>query len=302
MEYNMANLKEFTHDYTERTVANYNTIYKLYLEEIENSSEEEIEDTFEVTQLINSLFGILIMPFESVKALKNGQMGANNMRDVNQKMKMVNPVAFEDLSNVIHELKDAHRFYDSYVKDYEDGIAEISFVHRLRNSLAHSGNNGLRFFPIGERDQEVSKITSIIFCDEEKNGKGDSFVAELSVTQVERVVRSLAAIFGNFPDFADFYDLAAYQQTIQSMRHKMASVYEGIFEFDKRHKRKVENKCNGNLRIEKIDDYKQRGYTLVFDEMDFFTWIFQSEGKIKLVGPEEACKKMGRMVRAALQN
>ena len=300
MEYNMTNLKEFTHDYTERTLANYNTIYNLYLKERENLAEDEIEDAFEVTQLINSLFGILIMPFESVKALKKGQMGANNMREINQKMREIDPVAFNDLTKVIQELKDAHHFYDSYVKDYEDGIAEISFVHRLRNSLAHSGNNGLRFFPIGEGNQEVNRIKSIIFCDEERNGKGESFVAELSVEQVERVVRSLAAIFGNFSEFEDFYDLAAYHQTIQSMRHKMESVYEGVFEFDKRLRNKVENKCNGNLRVEKVGDNRQRGYTLVFDEMDFFTWIFQSKGKIKLIGPEEARKKMEQMVRATI--
>ena len=147
MELNMINLKEFTHDYTARTMANYSTIFNAYLKEKKLQGEEEIEDVFEVTQLINSLFGILIMPFESVKALKKGQMGANNLRDVNQKMKEANETAFNDLSAVIQELKEAHHFYDSYIKDYEDGIAEIAFIHRLRNSLAQSGNNGVRFFP-----------------------------------------------------------------------------------------------------------------------------------------------------------
>lgn len=300
MEYNMTNLKEFTHDYTERTLANNNTIYNLYLKEREDHAEEKIEGAFEVTQLINSLFGILIMPFESVKALKNGQMGANAMREVNHKMKVADPIAFDDLAKVIQELKNTRHFYDSYVKDYEKEIAEISFVHRLRNSLAHSGNNGLRFFPIGEGSQEMSKIKSIIFCDEERNGKGESFVAELSVEQVERVVRSLATIFGKFSEFEDFYDLADYHKTIRSMRNKMESVFEGVFEFNKRIKGEIEKKYSGNLRVEKVDDNRQRGYTLVFDEMEFFSWIFRSNGKIKLIGPEEACKKMERMVRAAL--
>ena len=31
MELNMINLKEFTNDYTSRTIANYNTIYNAYL-------------------------------------------------------------------------------------------------------------------------------------------------------------------------------------------------------------------------------------------------------------------------------
>ena len=28
-------------------------------------------------------------------------------------------------------------FFEDFYKDYEDGIVEISFVYRLRNSLAH---------------------------------------------------------------------------------------------------------------------------------------------------------------------
>ena len=300
MELNMINLKEFTHDYTTRTMANYNTIYKAYLKEKEYHREEEIEGAFEVTQLINSLFGILIMPFESIKALKKGQVDANSLRDVNQKMKEADEIAFNDLSAVIQELKEAHLFYDSYIKDYEKGITEIAFIHRLRNSLAHSGNNGLRFFPIGECNQEVSMIKSIIFCDEEANGKGDSFVAELSVEQVERVVQSLSAIFGNFTDFADFYDLAAYQKTIRSMRNKMESVYEGIFEFDKKDRKKIERRFKGNLKVIQIDDNLLSGHTLVFDETEFLTWIFQSRGRYRLVGPEKARKEMNQMIQAVL--
>ena len=53
-----------------------------------------------------------------------------SMLDINQKMGAVDPVAFDDLTKVIQELKDTRHFYDSYIKDYEDGIAEISFVHR----------------------------------------------------------------------------------------------------------------------------------------------------------------------------
>ena len=53
-----------------------------------------------------------------------------SMLGINQKMGVVDPVAFDDLTKVIQELKDTRHFYDSYIKDYEDGIAEISFVHR----------------------------------------------------------------------------------------------------------------------------------------------------------------------------
>ncbi len=301
MEYNMTNLKEFTYDYINRTIANCNTIFQEYTKEKEYHKEEEIKEAFEVTQLINSLFGILIMPFESIKALKKGNMDANSLRDINQKMKETDEKAFNDLSAIIQELKEAHRYYDSYVKDYQDGITEIAFIHRLRNSLAHSGNNGLRFFPIGEANQEVNRITSIIFCDEENNGNGDSFIVELSVEQVKGVLESLSAIFSNFEDFVDFYGLEAYQKEIRSMRKTMDDVYEGIFDFDKRDLRKIQNKFKGNLRIEKNNDGSYRGYILVFDEIEFITWIFKSAGKYRLVGPEKAYKKMNNMAQAVLR-
>ena len=69
-----------------------------------------------------------------------------SMLGINQKMGVVDPVAFDDFTKVIQELKDTRHFYDSYIKDYEDWIVEISFVYRLRNSLAYNGNNDLRFF------------------------------------------------------------------------------------------------------------------------------------------------------------
>ena len=300
MEYNTINLKEFTHDYTTRTIANYNTIYQAYISGDGSCAENQEQSAFEVTQLINSLFGVLIMPFESTKALINNQMNANEMRKINQGMKEADVVAFNDLSSVIQELKEAKCFYDSYTNDYEKGIAEISFVHRLRNSLAHSGNRGLRFYPIGERDQDVGQIKSIIFCDEEKNGNGNCFIAELSVDQVKRIVNDLASIFGNFTEFEDYRDLREYQKTIRTMRKKMKGVYEGIFEFDKRDLREMEKKFKGNFRSEKIDDNKRRGYTLVFDELEFFTWIFRSKGRYKLIGPEEVCLRMNQMAQTII--
>ena len=292
MEYNMNSLKEFTQDYAERTIANFKAINKLH------KQEEKSGEVFEVTQLINSLFGILIMPFESVKATKNGQINPNTFRDINIKMEKANPEAFNDLSVVINELKEAHLLYDSYAKDFEKDVVEITFVHRLRNSLAHSGDKGLRFYPIGERDQKVGMIKSIIFCDEEKNAKGESFIAELTVEQVERVVKDLAAIFSNYSEFDNYHVLEDYQNEIDNMRKKMKNIYEGIFDFDKSDLKEVEKKFKLNLTKEKISDSSWRGRTMVFDEMDFLTWIFQSGGKYKLVGPEKACERFDEIVNS----
>ena len=96
MGYDTTNLKEFTCDYISRTMANYYTINNLQTNNDNNNSNE----VYEVTQLINSLFGILIMPFESIKALK-GNTDPNSFRDVNQKMAIADKAAFNDLSKLV---------------------------------------------------------------------------------------------------------------------------------------------------------------------------------------------------------
>lgn len=295
MEYNMTNLKEFTRDYISRTMANYNTINNLK----ESGDKNDSNEVFDVTQLINSLFGILIMPFESIKALK-GNTDANSFRDVNKKMKEADEVAFNDLSAVISELKADKCFYDSYLKDFEDGIEEITFVYRLRNSLAHSGNSGLRFFPISENDQRVSEISSIIFCDEEKSGKGDSFIAELTVEQVKRVIASLSEIFSKYSEFEGYYEYDDYEKTIQSMRGKMEGIYKASFEYSIDDKKEVDGKFKRNLKSERLDNAKIIGHTLVLDELEFLTWIFRSNGRFKLLGPERAFKSMEQLSTIAL--
>ncbi|MCR5335013.1 MAG: hypothetical protein K6E42_00500 [Synergistes sp.] len=296
MGYDTTDLKEFTKDYISRTEKNYDKILEIYCKDNKKKSENVKPEVFEVTQLINSLLGILVMSFESVKALKKNQMNPNEMRDINKKMKSANENAFNELSNVIDELKKNNKFYDSYSNDHEKDISEIAFVRRLRNSLSHSGNKGLRFFPIEEKDQDVNKIKSIIFCDEEKNKNEDAFIAELSVEQVARVFKSLKLIFGNFEDFAEYYDLSDYQKDINTMRTKMENVYKGVFTCKKKDLELAQKKFKGNLeKIEKDELYICS--TIVYDELDFFTWIFQSCGIYRLIGPEAACEKMKQMIQ-----
>ena len=78
------------------------------------------------------------------------------------------------------------------------------------------------------------------------------------------------------------------------------SVYEGIFEFDKRDLKRVQGQFKGNLKVDSIDDRLRRGRTQVFNEMEFLTWIFQSRGRYRLVGPEKARQEMNQMIQAVL--
>ena len=76
----------------------------------------------------------------------------------------------------------------------------------------------------------------------------------------------------------------------------MESVYDGVFEFDADDRDKIDKHFKANIRVEKIDNKRLRGYTTVFNELEFFTWIFQSEGRFKLVGPEKVLEKFKKML------
>ena len=217
MEYNTNSYKELLHDYIKRSMKNY---YTIYADESQHACclDEKKECVFEVTQLINSLFGILIMSFEVLKK-KNREEQINDwLKEVNRNMKKVDIDAFDCLSTIVQELKKEHHFYDSYDFDSEKEAREISLIYHLRNSLAHSGNEGIHFTS-GISGNNIHRIESVIFYD--KDRLGHEFCVELSVKQIEKIVKCLNCIFGNYSDFSTLTD---YQSVINEKR-KMMELY-----------------------------------------------------------------------------
>ena len=198
-------------------------------------------------------------------------MNKQDKIEVNRKMKEADKRSFNELATIIKRLKKDKKLYDSYTKDYENGIAEITFIHRLRNSLAHSGKNGLRFYPIRANIQEINSIESIIFGDEERNGKGEEFIAELSVQQVERVLECIISMFSKYQDFEDKKD---YQDIIDEKRKKMKSQFEAELEFNVSVKGLAEEKYSSCFKMVRAEGKVRRGHVIVFEKMIFWHGYF----------------------------
>lgn len=136
---------------------------------------------YEVTQLVNSLFGMLIVPFEFVKPYKDkseNERARNYWRSI-EKYFLRDKRAYDDIKNLINTLKDDYRYYNDYKFDnkYKD-IEVLLFVEHLRNSLAHGGDNGISFYPV--TNEGTRQIQSIIFRDKDVSS-GSVFVAELKI-------------------------------------------------------------------------------------------------------------------------
>ena len=295
MGYDTTNLHKFTEDYIARTMANYEFVKKESKKRGESNKVKY--DVYEVTQLINSLFGVLIMPLESIKAINKGKFGKSIAQKANKDMRQANSRAFEQVSKIISELKNNGKIFNSYIDDYEEGVEEAYFIYRLRNSLAHSGNEGLRFYPIRIEGEKSGPIESVIFCNIDPNVKDHEFIAELSVEQIEILLNSLIDIFSNYSPFGDtqiFY----YEKDIRKMREKMKYVYSAVFEYETKHDREVTKRFGSNLeKVEKKGGLKKVS-TVIFNESceeNFLAWIIMSEGKYRVLEPEDLRMKLEKM-------
>ena len=87
---------------------------------------------------------------------------------------------YEEILEIIKELKDKNKYYNSY-NDYHE---ESDFIRYMRNSLAHSGNQGIHFLQC----QEGHKITSVIFYDNDKDyGETSEFCVELTIEEIREL-------------------------------------------------------------------------------------------------------------------
>ena len=146
------NIEYFIKDFAERT--------KFNLEYINNH--KDIDGPYEITQMINSLLGIIILPVEKykdsyIRPLKKDQ------------------AKFDESKSAIKNIMDNCKNDNRYRSTYWGSDDPLEFLRRLRNAVSHSGNNGLHFYPLTESGENVS---SVIFYD--INDKNDSEFCSLN--------------------------------------------------------------------------------------------------------------------------
>ena len=136
------NMEYFISDFAMRTKAN--------LEMINEKAELPLQSgkVYEVTQLINSFLGLVVLPNEKFKKWQEKK---------NPEMKAVE----EKIWELLKTCADDNRYFNSY--DDKESKNVQRFIDHIRNSVSHSGKLGLHFYPVVEGGD--SNITHIIFYD-----------------------------------------------------------------------------------------------------------------------------------------
>jgi len=176
----------FITDFAKRTRANIyaldflkNNMDVIPSKELHNDEEIKI---FEVTQLINSLFGLFIVPRERYK-FRKGQS------ETTEKSLKKTGEPYYAIKSLIDKVNNENRYYCNFIE--EPPVS--GFLTHMRNALAHSGDEGLHFTPMSEG----SIIKTVIFYDRGKNKIGDfcEFCIELDIDEIRELSISTSEMY-----------------------------------------------------------------------------------------------------------
>ena len=158
------NKEEFEYVFAKRTLKNLEFIEERYAKEkAEGKDDQDIEDVFEVTQLLNSFIGFIVIPRQEFYDY------------------LPDNVSFEENSRaqmIMDSIKAEKRFVDSYLRsktitrkgrqfiEYYDEKEQLTpkvLIHRLRNAISH---NNICIEPI--KCEQLRKIEGFKFTDSNK--------------------------------------------------------------------------------------------------------------------------------------
>lgn len=212
------NIEYFISDFIKRTDVNLQLI-----KQFKKDSNEKKENVYEVTALINSLFGLIIVPFERYKDVYNSRLEKSNSSEM------------EELREFISGLMISDRYYSNY----KEKTKVREFIRHIRNSLAHSGNSRLLFYPIAERGE----IDSVIFYDTgEENGITKEFCVKLTIDEIKELARLISNLYSSYQMKSDKTIAEDYEKQV----NYCTKLFDKWYEENKKYKVKRDQlKRNG---------------------------------------------------------
>ncbi len=170
--------------------------------------------TYEVTQLLLSMYGMLIIPYEKYKK------DTASKDDLPQALMETYNYAF--LKQKIKKLKLEGRYRNTYNGSNDESVYQ--FIRHLRNAVSHEG---IHFLPLTSGQTE--KIEEIIFYDfitEESDDKGEKcryafnnspqrFCVKLSVKELKEFVEQITEIYSQISESFDLDDEKRYKQAVK---------------------------------------------------------------------------------------
>ena len=169
------NYTHFIKEFADRTIENLQIVERFSFE----------PEKKEVTQLINSLLGLLVVPSERYK-----EDSSEKEREENT-LRASAPEMYRNIKKLITQLKSEKKLYNDY--GFSKKYPVCDFIHHLRNAVCHSGNKTLIFTPI----EENKKIETVIFYDTYTNDSGRKyeFCVELTIEQIRNLITEISKMY-----------------------------------------------------------------------------------------------------------
>lgn len=180
------NIEYFLEDFAKRTIKNLEYIEKEYPQ----------GELFEVTQLINSLLGLIIIPVEAYKNTYKKEKKA-----FDKSLKRISPKDYQAIDDLLNRCANENRLFSDYCKNSfenkQNRICVSTFISHIRNSIAHGGNKGIHFYPI----EEGKSISKIIFydnkeCKDEK--RISEFCVKITIDELRILVNNISNLYCKF--------------------------------------------------------------------------------------------------------
>lgn len=168
--------EDFEFELAKRTIVNLNNIDHQYIEQKKaGKTDSEITDVYEVTQLINSFIGLLVIPREKFLQYSNLQMpGRFETREAQDLLQKLN----REKNTVTGRYKTTYKNY----KNEEERLTPWTISRHLRNAISHGA---LDIQP--QSIMQGTSITGFLFKDKDKIS-GSTFQLELSIREIRLIL------------------------------------------------------------------------------------------------------------------
>ena len=172
----------FEKEFAKRTLANLHFIDReVERRRVLGKDDRDIHDVFEVTQLINSFVGMIILPKESFY---------RKLRGYSRFLAPRANLLLDNLSN------DPEKYTSSYTFEYRgetvrEQLTPKTLSRHFRNAIAH---NNLEILPKDYASE--GKVTGFVFKD--SNNYGEEFRLELTIDQIRLLLEAECELILSF--------------------------------------------------------------------------------------------------------
>jgi hypothetical protein len=171
------------------------------LEEIESIKPNK-DELYEITQLLNSMMGIVTLPYEMHKEYFN-DVSEEKKSDINRNLSkhelQQEAQSWEEtfeLRRYICKLYQEGKWVTTYKSDVKDGYLRenivFGFLKHMRNAVCHSGDGAINILPL---DNGVV-IKQVLFYD---THEGQKFALLLTTAELYELVNAIAEFYKNSP-------------------------------------------------------------------------------------------------------